>query len=88
MTTKQVDSKGRITLDKTYANSMMLVDEQDDGTVILRPAVVVPAREAWLWKNKKALKMVLDGIDEARRGKRVAGPDLKAAAALAARIKD
>ena len=51
MTVKQVDSKGRITLDKTYAGSTMILEQEDDGTLILRPAVTVPAREAWLWKN-------------------------------------
>jgi hypothetical protein len=88
MTTKQVDSKGRITLDKSYANSTMLLDEQEDGTLILRPAVTVPAREAWLWKNKKALKMVLDGVEQARQGKFIKGPNLKADAAFVKRIKD
>jgi len=88
MTTKQVDSKGRITLNKAYANSTMLVDEQDDGTLILRPALTVPAREAWLWKNKKALKLVLDGVAGAKKREFVKGPDLAAAAKLAARIKD
>ena len=82
MVAKQVDSKGRITLDKSYAGSTMLVEQEEDGTVILRPAVTVPAREAWLWKNKKALAMVMQGIKESREGKFVPGPDLKADRAL------
>jgi hypothetical protein len=87
MITKHVDSKGRITLDKSYADSTMLMEQQEDGTVILRPAVTIPAREAWLWKNKKALAMVMQGLKEAREGKSVPGPDLKAARKLAAKIK-
>ena len=88
MLAKQVDSKGRITLDKSYAGATMLVERRDDGTIILRPAVTVPANEAWLWKDPKALAMVLRGIEEARQGRHVESPDLGAATKLAARIKD
>lgn len=88
MVAKQVDSKGRIALDRAYAGTTMLVDEREDGTVILRPAVTVPANEAWLWKNKKALAAVHDGITEARQGRRaVPSPNLAAASKLAAKIK-
>jgi hypothetical protein len=88
MVAKQVDAKGRITLDKRYAGGTMLVEESDDGTIILRPAVTVPANEAWLWKNKKALAMVMQGIADAKAGRFVPGPDLKADAKLIARMKD
>ena len=88
MVAKLVDSKGRIALDKSYAGSTMLVDRREDGTIVLRPAVTVPADEAWLWKNKKALAMVQEGLKEARQGRHVPGPDMVAARKLAARIKD
>src|SRR5438128_8272291 len=67
MVAKLVDSKGRIVLDKSYAGATMLVDQRKDGTIVLRPAVTVPADEAWLWKNKKALAMVQEGLAEARQ---------------------
>lgn len=88
MLPKQVDSKGRITLDREYAGYTMLVETRKDGTIVLRPAVTVPANEAWLWKNKRALALVLGGLDEARERKSADAPDLAAAAKLAARIKD
>jgi len=88
MVAKLVDSKGRIVLDKSYAGATMLVDQRKDGTIVLRPAVTVPADEAWLWKNKKALAMVQEGLAEARQGRHVAAPDMAAARKLAARIKD
>ena len=88
MVAKQVDSKGRISLDKSYAGSLMLVEPREDGTIVLRPAVTVPAGEAWLWKNSKSLSMVHGGIDEARAGIHADAPDLVAGAKLAARIKD
>jgi hypothetical protein len=88
MVAKQVDSKGRIVLDKAYAHSTMLVEQREDGTIVLHPAVTVPVGEAWLWKNKKALKQVMSGLEGARRGEFVEGPDLKAGAELAAQIED
>jgi len=88
MVAKLVDSKGRIVLDKSYAGATMLVDQRADGTIVLRPAVTVPASEAWLWKNKKALAMVQRGLEEARQRRFVKGPDLIAGAKLAAKIKD
>jgi predicted transcriptional regulator len=88
MVAKLVDSKGRIVLDKSYAGATMLVDQRADGTIVLRPAVTVPANEAWLWKNKKALAMVQRGLKEARQGRFVKPPDLAAGEKLAARIKD
>ncbi len=88
MIAKQVDSKGRIVLDASYAGSTMLVERREDGSIILRPAVTVPTGEAWLWENKKSLAKVREGLAEAKRGKRAKGPDLRAAAKLAAKIKE
>ena len=82
MLARQVDSKGRIALDKAYAGSTMLVERREDGTIVLRPAVTVPANEAWLWKNRQALAMVQEGLEEAREGRRAE------AAKLAAKLKD
>jgi hypothetical protein len=84
---RQVDSKGRIALDKSYAGSTMFVEGLEDGTIVLRPAVTVPAEEAWLWKNKKALVKVQEGL-EARHGKHTTAPNMGAARRLAAKIKD
>jgi hypothetical protein len=88
MIPKQVDSKGRIVLDKSYAGSTMLVERRDDGTIVLRPAVTVPANEAWLWKNKRALAMVQEGLSEAAQRRHASAPNLAAAAKLASKIKD
>jgi hypothetical protein len=52
-------------------------------------ARVIPEREAWLYESPHALALVRRGLNEARQGK-VAGkaPDMKAAARLAAKLKD
>jgi hypothetical protein len=39
------------------------------GQVLLSPEVSVPMHELWLYRNPKALKMVVKGLEEAREGK-------------------
>lgn len=39
------------------------------GQILLSPETSIPLHEAWLYKNKTALKSVLKGIGEAKRGK-------------------
>ncbi len=41
--------------------------EQSTGAIVLAPAVAVPLREAWLYENPKALKMLRTGIAQAGR---------------------
>jgi hypothetical protein len=88
MILKQADNKGRILLGRSYAGSTLLAEHRDDGTIVLHPAITVPMAEAWLWKNKKALTMVQEGIEEAAQGRHAAPADLAAAVKLASKIKD
>lgn len=81
MTTKTVDSKGRLTLDKRFANQTVIVEELNECEVIVKLARVIPERELWLWQNPTALGMVLKGLEEATRREFVPGPDLDADAA-------
>lgn len=70
MRTVQPDSKGRITLGKLAKGvDNFTVLEGESGDIILRPMVSIPAREMWLYQNKKALKSVLQGIKEIGEGK-------------------
>jgi hypothetical protein len=78
MTTKIVDARGRITLGTKYANSLVFVRERDDGVLEIAPAEAVPAREAWLHKNPKALDAVREGLEDARAGRLAEVPGLKA----------
>lgn len=87
-TTKNIDSKGRLTLGEAYANRTVIVEEHGDGEFVLRLARVIPEREAWLYENPKALEQVRRGVGEARKGKFVKGPDLAAARKLAEQIPD
>lgn len=86
---KTTDAKGRIALGSHFANRAVIVEQQGEDAIVVRLARVIPEREAWLYDNPQALALVRRGLGEARRGK-VAGkaPDLKAAAKLAAKLKD
>lgn len=79
---RKTDAKGRVTLGDRFKNSTVLVEDNGDE-VVIRLARVVPERELWLHKNKKALGQVLHGLEEARLGKHAKAPDLIAAKKLA-----
>jgi hypothetical protein len=85
---KHADGKGRITLGGRFINRTVLLEETPDGDVLIRLAEVVPDRESWLYKNPKALAMVLKGIEQARKRQFVKGPDLEKARRIAAQIPD
>ncbi len=65
------DSRGRITLSKiklpedvsynVYANDL--------GQIVLDPQVTIPASEAWLFVNDRAISAVRLGLHEAKQGK-------------------
>ena len=86
--TKQVDSKGRLTLGESFANHTVLVEQRGEGEVLVKLARVIPAREAWLYENKAALASVRKGLKQAAERKFAKGPDLKAAAELAEELED
>lgn len=86
-TPRQTDAKGRISLGEAFANRTMLVEHRDDE-IILRPARVIPEREAWLYENPKALESVRRGLKQAASKALVKGPDLAASAKLAEQLRD
>lgn len=73
---RSADKKGRLNLGAKYAQQDFIIKENKNGSILLEPAVTftIPTREAWLWKNKTAIKAVMTGIDEARNGKLVDDP--------------
>jgi len=85
---KKVDSKGRIPLGKEFADTLVIVIREAAGTLKLIPAEAVPTREAWLYKNPEAMRMVMEGIEDAKAGRLTNGPDLEAGAKLVEAIED
>jgi hypothetical protein len=89
MTTKTIDSKGRLALGSHFAGQLVLIDDTDPDRIIVQRAQAIPAREAWLFKNEKALHLVRQGLAEAREGRfSKTPPDLEADARLIAEMED
>jgi hypothetical protein len=86
-TMRVADGKGRILLGNEFKGRVFLIQQQDDA-LILRPAVVLPEREAWLYRNEAALKSVNQGLEQARMGEFCEPPDMKAAARLAKNLPE
>lgn len=66
-----LDSQNRVTLGKLLSGiSSKLFDAKVvDGKIVLEPMEAVPEKEAWLYKNPKALKSVMKGLHDAQEGK-------------------
>lgn len=68
--TVRPDGKGRITLGKlTKDFSGYTLKESSDGVIVLEPLIEVPAKEAWLFKNKEALASIERGLKQSAEGK-------------------
>jgi hypothetical protein len=68
------DSKGRVALGKFAAGvSSFRVSRESDGRIILEPFTEIPAREHWLFENRKALASVRKGLQESAAGKATPG---------------
>lgn len=64
-----VDSKGRVSLGARHAGERYIITEEKEGRFILEKAVIIPEREVWLHKNKKAKESVLRGLEQAKQGR-------------------
>jgi hypothetical protein len=88
MVIKTIDSKGRVALGAQFAGQQVIIREID-GEIVLTPAVIIPQREAWLYKNDKALEAVRTGLAQASDGRfSHQPPDLDSDKQLAGRIND
>jgi hypothetical protein len=76
--TRNTDAKGRVTLPKGFADHLVIIEQIDETEVRIRKAHAIPENEAWLWKNFLAVGNVLRGLQEAKAGEFVDGPDLDA----------
>ena len=68
--TKTIDERKRICLGEVIRNFTRLqIFKNDAGDILLKPMIEIPASEAWLFKNKKALHSVKKGLQESAEGK-------------------
>lgn len=64
------DTKGRISLGKLADGiSSFSVTIDNNNRIILEPFAEIPAREKWLFVNKKALSSVKRGLDDAENNR-------------------
>ncbi len=74
---RMLDSKNRITIGRKIKKALekkinfgkFMVYVGKNGDILLRPAVSIPSREAWVYENPKILKKVKRGLNEAKQGK-------------------
>ena len=64
----KADAKHRVVL-KGPTYDLYRVYRNEAGQILLDPQVMVPAEEAWLFKNKKALASVRRGLMQMGEGK-------------------
>lgn len=63
------DAKGRITLGPLAEGVSGFSVRVEDDCIILEPYSEVPTREKWLFKNKKALALVNQGLEDSATGR-------------------
>ena len=73
---KKIDPKGRISIKSAInhadiSSTIYNIYTGDNGDILLKPMVSMPANEVWLYKNKAALNDLLEGIDQAKAGETV-----------------
>jgi len=72
---RSLDSKKRVTLgavwfDKTaHPIKSFQIYQNKDGDILLRPEVLIPAREAWVYENPKILASLKRGIKDIEQGR-------------------
>lgn len=63
------DAKGRIFLGTLTEGVSSYTIIKDNGRIILEPNIEIPAKEKWLWENKKALQQVTKGLNDSATSK-------------------
>jgi len=71
-----LDAKWRVSLGrcvKKSSNKLANVDSfhifvDREGDILLRPEVLIPSNEAWIYRNPEVIARIRKGLDEAARG--------------------
>jgi hypothetical protein len=65
----KADSRGRLTVGAEASHRQFRIMINDEGQILLDPVVVIPEREAWLFRNPEVALSVLRGIEQSKAGK-------------------
>ncbi len=83
------DGKGRVVLGSQFAGCLLDVDTSDPNRIVITRVVAIPAQEAWLYQNPKALELVRSGLEEAVTGKISSDPiDLEGDVEFVSQLSD
>ncbi len=67
---RTIDERQRVCIgDIMKGFSRVQIYQNKSGEILIRPVVEIPASEAWLFKNKKALEDVRRGLEAVKSGK-------------------
>jgi len=74
------DDRTRVPLSKLGAQpkATYQAQTQDDGTIVLTPLAMIPARELLVWENEGLREALLLGLAQASSGQARPNPDLDA----------
>lgn len=61
---KVVDSTGRIIIGKNFIGKNCMIQELEDGSVLITPVVLIPERELWIWQNASILQQLDSNMNE------------------------
>jgi hypothetical protein len=83
--TRPLDSKHRITLGGRLYRLMLSKMKIDsyrvfvgkEGDILLRPAVSIPSKEAWIYRNPEVIGKIRKGLQEAKEGRTEKVEDLE-----------
>jgi len=54
---KIIGTNGQLSLGKAFAGKMVLIDQLDNGTWIIKAGEFIPDSEKWLYQNQGAAKL-------------------------------
>ena len=65
----RTDGAGRLTLGKKLKNKLFLVSIDQEGTIHLVPAKLIPESELWFFQNQKRMDSISRSIEQSKTGK-------------------
>jgi len=65
----RTDAAGRLTLGKQLKNKLFIITADQEGTIHLTPAKLIPESELWFFQDHKRVASMARAIEESKSGK-------------------